>query len=266
MESNSRNKIIIIILSLVVILQVFFIFHLLPKKPVKMQPVKVTKITKVARIAIVLDDWGYNQNNLHYLDEIKQPMTISILPRQNYSQIVSFEARKRGFEVILHLPMEPGSSEKVRLEPNTILGSMTEERVKGILKDDLDNLNGAAGVSNHMGSKATGDPVLMAVILKDTKARGLYFLDSYVSGKSVVSGISRRLGAKVAKRDIFLDNTSDAAYIKGQIARLESVARRQGYAIGIGHDRPATLGVLKEVMPEMEKDGFKFVFVSELAK
>jgi polysaccharide deacetylase 2 family uncharacterized protein YibQ len=265
MESSSRNKIIILILSLAVILQALFIFHLLPKKPVKVPPPPV-KITRAAKIAIVLDDWGYNQNNIHYLSEIKQPMTISILPNQNYSQIVSYEARKKGFEVILHLPMEPNASEKVRLEPNTILTSMKEERVRAILKDDLDNLNGAAGVSNHMGSRATGDAGLMTVVLKDIKARGLYFLDSYVSGRSVVLALSRRIGARVAKRDIFLDNNNDPAYIRGQISRLKSVADKRGYAIGIGHDRPATLGVLKEVMPELEKEGFKFVFVSELAK
>jgi len=39
-----------------------------------------------------------------------------------------------------------------------------------------------------------------------------------------------------------------------------------GHAIGIGHDRKVTLEVLKEVMPELDREGFKFVFVSELVK
>ncbi|MDD4907855.1 MAG: divergent polysaccharide deacetylase family protein [Candidatus Omnitrophica bacterium] len=263
MESNSKNKIIILFLLLVVILQAVVIIRLFPKKPVKVPPVAVAK---AGRIAIVLDDWGYNRANIHYLNEIKQRMTISVLPHQSYSQIASFEARKKGFEVILHLPMEPGSSERVRLEPNTILSGMTEDRIKAILKDDLSNVYGVVGVSNHMGSKATADPGLMTAVLKDIKARGLYFLDSYVSSRSVVSALSRRLGVKSAKRDVFLDNSSDAAYIRGQISRLKSIARKRGYAIGIGHDRPATLAVLKAVMPELEKEGFKFVFVSELVK
>jgi polysaccharide deacetylase 2 family uncharacterized protein YibQ len=39
-----------------------------------------------------------------------------------------------------------------------------------------------------------------------------------------------------------------------------------GQAIGIGHDRKITLEVLKEVMPSIEKEGYKFVFVSELIR
>jgi polysaccharide deacetylase 2 family uncharacterized protein YibQ len=44
------------------------------------------------------------------------------------------------------------------------------------------------------------------------------------------------------------------------------LADEKGWAIGIGHDRRNTLEVLKEEMPKLEKEGYKFVYVSELVK
>ena len=68
------------------------------------------------------------------------------------------------------------------------------------------------------------------------------------------------------KRDIFLDNKEEAEYIKGQIYKLKRNAQMYGHAVGIGHDRKITLEVLKETMTELEREGYKLVFVSELVK
>lgn len=267
MKGSSKDKTIILILAAVAIIEALVILHLLPQRPAKIAPPpKMVKPARVLKLAIVLDDWGYNLNNLGYLDQIKRPLTISVLPHLPYSQTVADEAGRRGLEVILHLPLEPYPSEKVRLEANTIMVNMGQDRVKAVLDDDLNDVLGAAGLSNHMGSKATGDSRLMGIIFKEIKGRGLYFLDSLVSGKSVGPSLSRQMGVKFVKRDVFLDNSSDPAYIKGQISKLKAAAKRQGYAVGIGHDRPNTLMVLKEVMPQLEKEGYKFVYLSELTR
>ena len=68
------------------------------------------------------------------------------------------------------------------------------------------------------------------------------------------------------RRDVFLDNVEESGYIKQQINKLKSKARSRGFAIGIGHDRKVTLEVLREVMPQLSKEGYKFVFLSELER
>ena len=68
------------------------------------------------------------------------------------------------------------------------------------------------------------------------------------------------------KRDIFLDNQSDAAYIKQQIYKVVARARQHGSAVGIGHDRKTTLEVLRDVMPDVVKEGYRFVYLSDLVK
>jgi len=258
-------KLAIVALCLIAIFQSLVILNFLPKKRVeKKKPVPPVSAA-AGRIAIVLDDWGYNLNNLELLKEIPYPMTISILPGLAYSKRVAGEANRNGLEVILHLPLEPFPSENVRLENNTVLTNMQEEMILQIFRSDLDGIPGVKGVSNHMGSKATADIRVMGILFKEMRRKSLYFLDSLVSGKSVCMEAARKMKVSFAKRDIFLDNIKDPQYIKGQIEKLKTKAGKSGFAIGVGHDRRTTLEVLKEVLPELKKEGFRIVFVSELA-
>lgn len=258
-----KYKIAVWILAVLFVAETAVIIFLLFGRPaVKKEPEVVVPVK--ARIAIVVDDWGYNLDNLNILDKIKYPFTASVLPRLNYSKFIAAELHKRGFEVILHLPMEP--REKYGLEKNTIRSSMGEQAIINIIGQDLTDIRYAVGVSNHMGSKATEDLRTMSIIFNELKKRNLFFLDSLVSSKSICSDLAAKLHIKFIKRDIFLDNREDAGYIKDQIYKLKRRALVYGYAVGIGHDRKVTLEVLREAMPELEKEGYKLVFVSELVK
>jgi polysaccharide deacetylase 2 family uncharacterized protein YibQ len=251
-------KIVIGVLLFIIILQWLFILRVRPPKAPALPP----RIK--GKIAIVLDDWGYNLNNLDILNQIKYPLTCSILPNLNYTTQIAQELNARGYQIILHLPMEP--HEKYSMEKNTVLTSMDEETIRKILEKDLAGISYARGVSNHMGSRATEDTRVMGTVLRELKNKKLYFLDSFVSSKSICSYLAKKIGASFARRDIFLDNTEEPAYIKSQLYKLKMKARSYGRAIGIGHDRKVTLEVLREVMPQLEREGYKFVFVSELVK
>lgn len=217
------------------------------------------------KIAIVLDDWGYNLNNVEALKEIKEPLTLAILPRRAYSATIAGIAKEIGKEAILHLPLQPQHEKKYRFEPDTILITMTRQEVLKIMEADIKNLLGIKGVSNHMGSLATENEPLMKIIFAELKKRKLYFLDSYTA-KTVCKNLAGSAGLAYARRQVFLDNKNDAQYIRGQLELLARIARQSGYAIGIGHDRPKTLEVLSRAMIELKKRGFKFVYVSELVK
>ena len=254
------KKKLIIIIALILSLLVFIavILTSVNRKLIrKAAPIK-------GRIAIVIDDWGYNLNNLEIAGNIKQPLTCAILPNLNNSGLVAQKLNSFGFEIILHLPMEP--KEKYRLEKNTITTAADAGQIRSILEQDLASILFAKGISNHMGSRITEDSRVSALIISEAKERKLYFLDSFVTAKSVCPLLAKKIKVRFAKRDIFLDNRDDLAYIKGQIIKLRNLAKKNGQAIGIGHDRRNTLVALKEVIPQLVKAGYKLVFVSELAK
>jgi len=268
MRIRERRKYtsIILALSLLVVLEGIFIFALWIKRPAEKPaaPPPAKKAVYKGAIAIVIDDWGYNQNNLAALEQIKLPVTAAVLPHLAYSRQVAQELHNRGCEIILHLPMEP--YEKMNLEKNTVMTSMDSATISRIIGADLESIAYAKGISNHMGSRATEDERTMKEVFREMKQRRLYFFDSYVTPRSVAGRLAGEMDVRFARRDIFLDNKSDPEYIKGQIQKLKNRARLKGYAIGIGHDRASTLAVLKEELPQLKREGYKLVFVSELTR
>ena len=218
-----------------------------------------------AKIAIVLDDFGYNMNNVDKLFEIASPMTISILPNLPYSKIIAEEVIRHNFEVILHLPLEP-YNEEVNLEKGTLMVDMPAQEINSLLVKAIESVPGLKGISNHMGSKATENYDFMKTLLGELKNRDLYFLDNLVTDKSVCEEVAGEIGIRIAKRSIFLDNESDESYIEKQIFHTARLAEKTGWAIGVGHDRPHTINVLAKVIPELKKTGFKFVYLSQIAE
>ncbi|MFA5092977.1 MAG: divergent polysaccharide deacetylase family protein [Candidatus Omnitrophota bacterium] len=257
-----KNKPFLIILIILVLL-LFTAIILTPtyKKPV----IKKTLPAKTqGTIAIVIDDWGYHLNNLSTLKEIKVPLTCAVLPNLKYSNLVANKLNSLGYEIILHLPMQP--KEKYALENNTITLNMNEKQVQAIFIKDLSSVKFAKGVNNHMGSAITENIKMTTLVLTQIKKHNLYFLDSFVTAKSVCKEVATSLKIKFAKRDVFLDNSDDPLYIKNQLKKLKNLAKKNGVAIGIGHDRKNTLLVLKQMLPLMKEEGYRFVFVSQVTE
>jgi len=225
-----------------------------------------------ARIAFVIDDWGYNKRNIDLLFQIKRPLTISILPNLRYSGYIAEAVKENNglYDIILHLPLEARSNEAV--ERNTIRTNMEKDRILSILGQDIKSIPGLIGVSNHQGSKATGDEKTMGIILGELKKRGLFFLDSVTTPDSVSRDIAREIRLRFLERDVFLDLTDQtdlehfSSYIKKQIRELATVALKKGNAIGVGHNKKTTLEVIKEIIPELERQGIIIVPLEKLVR
>ncbi len=254
----------ILFLTLVAFALIILILVSIPLTRKPKEKIIPPKKAYLGRIAIVLDDWGYNLNNIPLLEQINLPLTVSVLPNLAYSKKISKDLSARGFEIILHLPMEPEG--KNAMEKDTIKTSMQEKEIQEIILKSFASVENVKGVNNHMGSKATSSIKTVEIVFKELKKRNLFFLDSYVISTSKCLGVARRHGLRFAKRDIFIDNKNELEYIKKQIQLLKAEAKKNGYAIGIGHDRKNTIVALKEEMPKIEREGYRFVFVSELVK
>ena len=61
-----------------------------------------------------------------------------------------------------------------------------------------------------------------------------------------------------------MDNKSDAEYIQGRLEALAKMAKQDGFAVGIGHDRKKTLEVLVQAIPELKNAGSNSFMLSEL--
>lgn len=221
---------------------------------------------KGGKIAIILDDWGQSTISCKYLKEIPEPLAISILPGLRHTKDVANCAKLYNKLTMLHLPLEALHNYDF-YPPNYIIKtSMDPTLVSKIVEEDLNQLPSIEGVNNHMGSKATADRALMKVIFRIIKKKGLFFVDSMTSHYSVSAALADEMGLAYGKRDVFLDNINNRSAIAKQFVALAQKARRRGYAVAIGHDRPVTMQHLKEEITWLEHQGFEIVSIKELLK
>ncbi|HET7923223.1 MAG TPA: divergent polysaccharide deacetylase family protein, partial [Gammaproteobacteria bacterium] len=76
--------------------------------------------------------------------------------------------------------------------------------------------------------------------------------------------VAREYGVPAARRKVFLDDTNTEAAVTFQFQRLLRFAHKDGFAIAIGHPRPATLAVLARELPQLAVRGVRLVPVAEI--
>jgi polysaccharide deacetylase 2 family uncharacterized protein YibQ len=218
------------------------------------------------QVAIVIDDFGYAlDSTVQQFIEFPHPITLGILPRAPFSRQVAERARAQGRPAILHLPMEPHGYPREDPGPGAILIEMDEDEIVEVFGENLSSFPGVDGFSNHMGSAATEDPVVMRILLEEASRRGLFFFDSLTTPRSVGTKVAAQCGVPCVTNDLFIDNDpEDLESIKDMIRRLGRRAQARGWAVGVGHPHPRTLEALREVIPELEAEGIRIVPVADL--
>jgi len=240
-------------------------------KPIKpLPPVARTRLPKVKaiKVAIVIDDIGYDIPIARDFLNLPVPITLSIFPYAPHSKEIAREARSKHHEVLMHLPMEPEGYPGKGKDPGpgALYVKMSSSEIVRQIDSDLDRIPEVCGVNNHMGSRFTCDPKCVKVLMETLKKRKKFFLDSRTSTKSVGFKIAEEEGIPTAKRDVFLDNVRDVKKIRLQLDHLVERAKKKGYGVGIGHPHLATYLALKKAIPDYQKEGVEFVFISSLVR
>ncbi len=234
----------------------------LPTKKIRIERKTPTPV-QPPRMAIILDDWGNNASLVSMALAVQRPLTLSILPHLPHSRDIAEQAHQNGLGVMLHMPMQP-KNKKEGLEPKTIMVTSSDREITQYLDEALADIPHAQGVNNHMGSAATSDQRVMKVFLSHLKNTSLFFVDSNTEPETVGYKTAQDLGIPFTKRDIFLDNQTNTDAIRKQLLRAKKMAVARGKVVVIGHDKKITLQVIKEMVPEIEKDGVRLVLVREL--
>ncbi len=217
-------------------------------------------------IALIIDDFGYQYNStIKDFFNISAELSYSVIPGTRYSSKIVEEIKRRNCELILHLPMEP-IKQQYKREELIILSDMNKYQINRVIQKAFNDITGAVGVNNHMGSKITEDRDIMKIILKRIKQKELFFIDSRTSANSVAFDVAQELNIPSAKRDVFIDTENNKDTIKDRLWQLAVIAEKRGYAIGIGHCSKLTLEVLQTEIPNIQKKGFRFVNVSKVVK
>lgn len=233
--------------------------HAPPKKV--HPPAKTLSATK-PKVVFVIDDMGNTNDHVDLLRELGSNVTYAILPLVQYSTFFSRLSLQTGAEVILHQPLEaiggtiPG--------PGLVTSRMSRAHIYEMLDRNLNSVPQHSGMNNHMGSYGTSSERVMTILMDYLREQNLFFLDSFTTSKSQALSLANKKGVPVIRRDVFLDNTDLPEAIISQVEDLATVAKKKGYAIGIGHYRKNTLEVLAEEIPRLKRSGYEIVSLHDL--
>jgi len=220
-------------------------------------------------IAVVIDDVGNADGSLERLARLDGPLAIAVLPSAPRAREAAGLAKRRGWDLLVHLPMEGARGPA---EPETISSGDDDATIARRVAAAIDRVPGASGLNNHQGSLATADRRVVRAVLSVVRQRGLFFLDSRTSAASVAAEEARALGLATIPRDVFLDDARAEAAAEGGApealatawSRALGLAAANGHAIVIGHPSASTVDFLAVSLPALERRGVLRVKVSEL--
>ena len=216
------------------------------------------------KLAVVIDDAGRDLKSQHVYESLGIPLTLAVMPNQVHTRDAALSWHAHGLPVILHQPMESVSG--IGMESKVILTSMGDEEIRSLLKSSLSQVPEAVGINNHQGSKATTDRHTMDVVMNELHHRHLFFFDSRTNSTTAADAAAASYGVPYVRNDLFVDNEADVSAISSMIREAAKRAQKYGTYVIIGHCRPKTAEAFRQMVPQLEKEGIQFVYVSSLAK
>ncbi len=221
--------------------------------------ITLPSIADEARVAIIIDDLGYRHAEGLRAVSLPGPVAVAILPDAPAARSLAKAARSQNKEILVHLPLQANVNDGAD-EPGSIGLDTGRRAFNAAFADAVANVPYAEGVNNHRGSLLTRHPGHMRWLMEEILEKDeWFFIDSYTTHHSVALSVARENGVPSAKRDVFLDSERDLESIRREFERLKTLARRNGYAIAIGHPFPETLDFLEAALPGLEADGIRLV-------
>jgi polysaccharide deacetylase 2 family uncharacterized protein YibQ len=217
------------------------------------------------RIAIIINGLGLSGAATEAaIQRLPGPVTLAFAPyAKGLPQWIAL-ARAAGHEVLLDLPMEPVNFPTNDPGPHTLLTSLTAKQNKVRLHWLLGRVTGYVGVVNRMGSRFTTSEPHVRPIMKELEQRGLLFVDSRSSLRSIAARMAREVGLPRAINNRFIDAEASRTAIDSRLQEIERIAKTAGHAVGIGSPFPITIDRLVRWVQTLEGKGLALAPVSAL--
>lgn len=213
-----------------------------PKIKIPEQKVKVReKTNQKPKLAIIIDDVAF-ANQIEQIKKIPFKVTPSFFPPTKRHPDTVALSEKFDFAMI-HIPMQALSF--TNPEPQTLLISDSSFGMRQRVIDIKKWFPNIHYYNNHTGSKFTADLSAMQKFLSITKDEKIHFVDSRTTAQTKALQVAKQLGMSIYSRDVFLDNELEPEKIRAQLLAAIKTAKKNGFAIAIGHPHNNTLSVLQ---------------------
>jgi uncharacterized protein len=218
------------------------------------------------RIAIVIGGIGLSQTGSQKaIRDLPEDITLAFAATGNSLQRWMQEARRKGHEIVLQVPMEPFDYPAMDPGRGTLLAEKAAASNLANLHMAMAQISNYTGIMNYMGARFLADDKAMDPIMRDIGKRGLMFLDDGSTARSLSGDFAKAIGFPHAYADVMIDTQVDHQAILTKLDELERIARRNGQAIGVGAAFDETIAAVTEWRDEAVARGIELVGVSALA-
>jgi polysaccharide deacetylase 2 family uncharacterized protein YibQ len=217
------------------------------------------------KIAIVVSGLGISAKaTAAALATLPPGITLAFAPYADDVQRWVSEARKRGHEVLLEVPMEPYDFPDSDPGPHTLRTGTGEDSNIDRLTWSLTRFTGYAGVTNLLGGRFMADQASLEPVMTFLARRGLVFFDSGSATRSAAPDVASRIGAPFVQSATTVDAIQTGMEIDQRLSELEARARLNGSAAGSAFLYPITIERLANWAHGLPGRGFVLVPASAI--
>lgn len=221
----------------------------------------------VARVVIVIGGLGISQTSTQTaVEQLPPSVTLAFAPYGNSLQRWMQDARKKGHELLLQLPMEPIDYPQNNPGPHTLRADADLQENIANMHWSMSRITNYVGVMNYLGDKLLAQPASLSPIFSEISKRGLLFLEDGTVKNSLAEGVAVKELVPYARGNILLDNIRSRSAIVEKLQKLAEEAKRTGLAIGIGNAFPDTIDLVSQFALQAKQNGIEITPVSSIVK
>ena len=229
------------------------------KKSVKVENILLVYRGKKPRLVIVIDD-VHSKKQLEMIQRLKMKITPSIFPPYSLAKESHLLAKDLKHYMI-HLPME-SANKKFNTQTKTLMRTFSDEKIVDRVMELRQFFPTGRYVNNHTGSVFTSNYDAMKKLYIALKLEGFVFVDSFTQATSKVEQIAHEHGDAYVRRDSFIDNVQSIKAIQKQLKLAVKKAKKNGYAVAIGHPHKVTMRAIKQATSILKE--VELVYIDEI--
>jgi len=223
----------------------------------------VTEFSSIPKIAVILNGVGLSETGTqNAIDSLPADITLALAPYGEDLDVWMQQARLKGHELLLQLPLEPFDFPDNDPGPHTLLVSLQPAEMLDRLAFLLTRATNYVGTIADMGARFTSTKPSMQYLMEKLKTRGLMFVDNGTSSRSLAGETAADLAIPFSGVDVVLDEVPREDNIDAKLLQLESIARSRGVAVAAGSALPVTVRQLEKWVRDLEQRGLQLVPVS----
>lgn len=218
------------------------------------------RAAKMPTVSIVIGGLGVGAaKTTDAIMKLPSAVTLAFTPYGADPTKLAEQARARRHEILLQIPMEPYDYPDNDPGPQTLLATLGPEENLDRMFWHLGRLQGYAGITNFMGARFVATDAAMAPIIREAAKRGLSYFDDGAAPRSVAAALAGSQAMPFAKGDVAIDAVPTSAEIDRALAKLETLAKDRGFAVGTASALPISIERIGAWAKTLEAHGVMLV-------